>query len=202
MKIRYKLKWRFRKVAAIVRYIIGSYKYDSKRYLESFLYLSNKLSIQKRKSDIDKVIYCFWTGNNPLSKNRKLCLRTIEKNSMVKVVYIKSNSPLHPAYEYLFLVHKSDYLRCYFMHHYGGGYTDIKKCRNSWVTAFNLINLNVDKWALGYREVSEGGVVSLPGALGRDLKLNYISLIGNGGYIFQADTPFTCEWLTELGLIF
>jgi hypothetical protein len=54
--------------------------------------------------------------------------------------------PLHPAFKYLSYVHKSDYLRSYFMHFYGGGYADIKKysSNNNWKECFNLLNSNTD----------------------------------------------------------
>ena len=32
---------------------------------------------------------------------------------------------VHPAYEYLSLVHRSDYLRCELLHRYGGLYADL-----------------------------------------------------------------------------
>src|SRR5690606_1936777 len=74
------------------------------------------------------VLYAFWTGNNELTENRLRCLESIKKNSGVPFVlvtpgnleeYIVNEHPLHPAYEYLSLIHRSDYLRCYFMHHHG-----------------------------------------------------------------------------------
>ena len=35
--------------------------------------------------------------------------------------------PLHPAYEHLSAVHRSDYLRAYLALHWGGGYCDLKR---------------------------------------------------------------------------
>ena len=70
-----------------------------------------------------------------MSDKRKKCLDSIKQNIGVKVILITPNNldkyilkdyPLHKSYKYLSEVHKSDYLRTYFMHHYGGGYTDIK----------------------------------------------------------------------------
>jgi len=53
--------------------------------------------------------------------------------------------PLHEAYEYLSETHKADYLRTYFMHFYGGGYSDIKRSSGSWLKAFDDLE-NSDKW--------------------------------------------------------
>lgn len=49
--------------------------------------------------------------------------------------------PLHPAYRYLSPVHRSDYLRCYFLHHVGGGYADIKRFTrdNNWAEMFSYM---------------------------------------------------------------
>ena len=80
---------------------------------------------------IDKTIYCFWVGNNntEMNQNRKNGIDSLVKNSKANVVvvdnsnlnrFILSDYPLHDGFTYLSDVHKSDYLRCYFMHHYGG----------------------------------------------------------------------------------
>ena len=83
---------------------------------------------------MNRVIYCFWFGPE-MSDNRKKCFESIIQNSKVGVrlvtkhnlqEYNLADSPIHPAFQYLSATHKSDYLRCYFMYHYGGGYTDIK----------------------------------------------------------------------------
>ena len=68
-------------------------------------------------------LYCFWTGTNPLTKNRKTNLKTL-KNTGFNVIlvtpnnldnYILNDYPLHRGYQYLSEVIKSDYLLCYFM---------------------------------------------------------------------------------------
>lgn len=41
--------------------------------------------------------------------------------------WIDPEIPLHPSFDHLSTIHRSDYLRCYFMHVHGGGYTDIKQ---------------------------------------------------------------------------
>jgi mannosyltransferase OCH1-like enzyme len=89
---------------------------------------------------IDRKIYCVWVGENTaMNENRINGLESIRKNSGVEVVlvnndnlnsFVKEGHPIHEGFKYLSDVHKSDYLRCYLMHHYGGGYSDIKPC--SW----------------------------------------------------------------------
>jgi hypothetical protein len=80
-------------------------------------------------------IYVFWTGDNDMSSNRIKCLEDLKKRSEANVIlvnnknlheYILKSNPLHPSYGYLSETHKSDYLRTYFMHFHGGGYSDVK----------------------------------------------------------------------------
>ena len=108
------------------------------------------------------VIFQFW--NQPLSElkpNRRLCIEeSIRVNSPeVKVMnptvtpfFILPEHPLHKGFEYLSAVHKSDYLRCYFMRFYGGGYSDIKHLHFDFEPYFKkLFESPSVKYAIGYR---------------------------------------------------
>ncbi len=151
------------------------------------------------------IIYCFWTGQNEMSYNRQRCFETMSKsNSEIILItkdnlsnYIKKEYPLHPAYEYLSLTHKSDYLRCYFMHHYGGGYSDIKEITTSWNQSFNDL-LDENYWINGYPEVSPNAVAQVKYPLYLELRSNYKKLIGCGSFICKPYTPFTYDWINEL----
>ena len=116
----------------------------------------------------DHRIFCIWSGNNQMSENRKRCLDSLEKNAGCSVVLVTAENlhshiikdhPLHPAYEYLSLTHKSDYLRAYLMYHYGGGYSDIKFNSVSWEKYFSYL-YNSDKQFSGYAEVRPEHVAS------------------------------------------
>lgn len=183
------------------------YKYDAKKYEDTFLRYSYPLKKENQKSKIDECIYCFWTGDNKMSENRKNGINSlIEKSGVpVKLItpdnlqqYILPEAPLHPQFNNLSLVHKSDYLRCYFMHHYGGGYSDIKTTTSSWVDFFKKLKINEDKYIIGYPEKKYIHVAQLKGDLGKDLKKNFPILLGNGAYICRAYTPFTGDWYQEL----
>lgn len=65
-----------------------------------------------------------------LTKNSGVEVKLITPKNLNN--YLLPDFPLHPAYDYLSLVHKSDYLRCYFMHFHGGGYSDIKPNYKNW----------------------------------------------------------------------
>jgi hypothetical protein len=152
-------------------------------------------------------IYIFWTGTNEMSENRLIGIKTLEEKAEVEVKlitpsnlneYILKDFPLHPGYKYLSLVHKSDYLRCYFMFHYGGAYSDIKPCLMSWKKLFNELNASEDKWVLGPREIYSGGVPVIKGTIGADIKKYHNNLISNGAFIYKPNSPIAYEWLQEI----
>jgi hypothetical protein len=105
--------------------------------------------------------------------------------------YILPSIPLHPSYEYLSFTHRSDYLRTYFMHFYGGGYSDIKCTTGNWKSSFDELYNSNDFWINGYTEV-KNGVAYEP------LKNNFNELIGNGAYICKPQTLLTTEWYNSM----
>lgn len=159
------------------------------------------------KPDIPRRIVCFWTGDNVMSDSRKRAFDTLQSTSKTEVLlitpeslssYIIETYPLHPAYQYLSLVHRSDYLRCYFMHHYGGGYSDIKAARHSWVQSFDTFENDDKSWIMGYPEIGEHGVAPVKGICGEDLRKNWYFLLGNCAYICAPYSPFTTSWYDEV----
>ena len=154
-------------------------------------------------------LYCFWTGNNPLTENRKKNLISLNNTGFdVKLItpnnlnnYILSKHPLHKGYQYLSETHKSDYLRCYFMNFYGGGYSDIKQIKDSWLEQYKEL-MNLDKWACGYQETSPDDIAyGSNEKINKQMKENYNKLIGNGCYIFKKNTLLTNEWYKQLMLL-
>ena len=144
-------------------------------------------------------IYCCWTGNNEMSQDRKNCLEQIINTSECNVIlitpknlheYILPEAPLHEAYQYLSETHKADYLRTYFMHFHGGGYSDIKKTTGSWEKSFEDLRQS-NCWISGYPEV-ENGVGYAPHAD------KWRELIGNCAYICKPKTPLTTEWYNDM----
>jgi Glycosyltransferase sugar-binding region containing DXD motif len=149
-----------------------------------------------------RTIFCLWTGNETMSANRIQALWSIYNHTGCPVAFINQNTlgewvkkdhPLHPAYPYLSATHKSDYLRCYLMHHYGGGYTDIKITTKKWGLFFEMLE-HSEKLALGYTELPNG-VVNLNGSFGERLRQSYAELIGLCTFIFAKRSPLTTEWL-------
>lgn len=148
------------------------------------------------------IIFTLWLGPYVLSPNRYAALQTIFQNSGRPVCFITDATlhewihpdyPLHPAYSYLSEVHRSDYLRCYLMHLYGGGYTDIKPVLQPWTPHFTQMS-NSKALALGYPEISASAVAQLPGELGEQLRAHYADLIGFCSMIFKPKSQLTKEW--------
>lgn len=181
------------------------YSYDAWRYPNDYVALDLYAGTPR---GLDGVIYCFWTGDNELTPNRQAGLESlIQQNPELEVRlvtpanlsdYLLPEEPLHRAFGNLSLVHRSDYLRCYFMNFFGGGYSDIKTIRRGWLPAFERLNAAPQKWALGYREIASDMTSTLPGRLGADVRRHYSLLIGNGAFIMKPQTPLTLEWYHRL----
>lgn len=170
---------------------------------------------------MNRALYVFWTGENPVSENRRRSLEAMANTGLPLVFVTAQNLPeylpparLHPAYPSLNLAHRADYLRCYFMHHHGGAYSDLKLNASSWLAAFEGLANDPEAWATGYRELRAnavadiylsarrrraGFVPSLRAQLQwRHLQLNYRKVIGNGAFIFKPGTPLTAAWWEAL----
>ena len=185
---------------------LNPYKYNLDNYKNYFLSAYPKKE-NVRLEQAKEIIFVFWTGNNELTENRKVGLNSLIDNAGIEIKlitpknlndYILPEYPIHKGYDYLSLIQKSDYLRCYFMLHYGGGYADIKPCLCSWKKLFEKLNANNLKWALGVREKFMGSVPKIEGRIGEDLKMYYNYLISNGGFIYKANSPICKEWMKEI----
>lgn len=189
--------------------LICPYHYQPSRYADTFL--ANSVSERPlSKEPLNRVIYIFWTGDNEITPNRLKGIDSLEKVSGVKVQlitpknlsnYLVDEDPLPEAFQYLSLVHKSDYLRSYFMYHYGGGYADIKTYFHSWVEAFNQLDASDSAYVLGYPEVGFWGAANYDikeENLKKDLYWYWRYLVGNGAFICRPHTKFTEEWHNEV----
>ncbi|TWB29585.1 glycosyltransferase family 32 protein [Nitrospirillum bahiense] len=151
-----------------------------------------------------RIVFCLWTGPEIMSDARLRALWTIFRNTGCGVAFItretvgdwvKPDFPLHPAWPYLSSTHKADYLRCYLMHHYGGGYTDIKSTSKRWGPFFDQLAAS-DKLALGYQELAHG-IPHITGEFGDLLRRSHQELIGLCAFIFRKGTPLTAAWLAR-----
>jgi len=176
------------------------------KYILFIIYITIFIILYLNTNNLDKKLYCFWTGTNPLTENRKRNLKTL-KNTGFEVIlvtpdnlneYILEEHPLHKGYEYLSQTHKADYLRCYFMNFHGGGYTDIKEINDSWIEHYYKLK-NSHKWGCGYAEKNAGDIAyGKNEIINKKMKENYSKLIGNGNYIFKKNTPLTNDWYEQM----
>jgi hypothetical protein len=178
--------------------------------------LNNKYikKIKRSKNKVKKIIYVLWTGTNPMNKNRLNGIESMKKITGVKVKIINTNNlckyilpdyPLHTGYEYLSRIHKADYLRCYFMHHYGGGYSDIKQHKRSWLKYFDIINKNKNIWMIGlggFDPPSDAFSIAYPEEYNEKqrnlLKKYHNRMVGVGFMICRPRSPYTTEWYNNL----
>lgn len=146
----------------------------------------------------NRVIFIFWTGTNEMSFRRVHCINSLKEQTECHIQlvdvdnlheFIKEGYPLHPAYPYLSETHKCDYLRTYFMYHYGGGYSDIKIPNGSWAKAFETMETDPEIWVNGYPESNSDAIAHRPSAHLWDL------LPGNGAYICRPKTAFVEAWI-------
>ena len=133
-----------------------------------------------------------------MSVARQECLKQLQEVSGCRLVlvtpenlgdYLVDGAPLHPAYQYLLATHRADYLRTYFMHHHGGGYSDIKRTEGSWVASFEALRESPSHWICGYPEVPGG--VAISAGVTADA---WGHLVGNCAYICRPRSPLTVEW--------
>ncbi|MFC7361102.1 hypothetical protein [Nocardioides astragali] len=183
-------------------------QYSNGDYLDSFVSRTPKSLEEVPASVLPRRVFCLWTGDNGLTPNRSAALAQLRTdNPAVEVVLVTADnlvdwvvpdSPLPPAYADLSLVHRSDYLRCYLMHHHGGGYADIKRDYGDLASCFDRLDANPDKWVLGYPEVSARDVSDEAGSIYRSLQRHHRRLPANGAFIARPGTPLTAEWFAEV----
>ncbi|MES1936614.1 hypothetical protein [Salinisphaera hydrothermalis] len=171
--------------------------------------------------DADTQLYCFWLGDNSMSPARRSALDSLTQTGLDVQLVTPDNlddfvppAKRHPAYAHLNLPHRADYLRCYFMHHFGGGYADIKWAEESWLPCRDRLINDSRLLAAGYAEgrpeyvanldhqpanISWRHVRILAGrAQRRYLQHHYRKLIGTCAFLFKPATPLTTAWWEEL----
>lgn len=183
------------------------YAYRPRRYADTFLAEDVDPG---GASDFPRRVFCVWAGDNPLTENRSRSLREIEQRIGLPVVlvtpatvdeWLVPGHPLHPAYEHLSLVHRSDYLRGYLMHHHGGAYVDIKRPLGSWAPSFEQMAQDSHTWVTSYWTSHANWIGKLPGTLGRDILVHYRLMFGKGGFMMRSHTPLTAAWLAQMDAI-
>jgi len=169
---------------------------------------------------MQRKIFCFWTGDNDIPEIRMESIESFAKSGLELCLVTNDNlheyinkDDLHPAYYSLNLAHRADYLRVYFMHHFGGAYCDVKKIEHSWLDVFKQLENNDSLLAAGCPEVRWGVGNCYQSSVLLDensfkktysyfkyrlLQLNHTKLIGNCAFIFKPNTVITQKWWNEV----
>lgn len=172
-------------------------------------FADHTIEVEVDPGPVDRTIYCFWTGDNDLSPNRVAALEALrEANPGIDVElvtpdtlprYLHPDAPLNMHYSSLSFVHRADYLRCYFLHFHGGGYTDVKTNHAGWAPAFDAIDASPSTWLMGYRNPVR---VMTPNFTDRRLERLMVRWsdrrLGQCSYIARPRTPITEEWWRQL----
>jgi hypothetical protein len=82
------------------------------------------------------------------------------------------------------------------MHHYGGGWADIKHTNTDWRPHFAKLRSS-NALALGYQEIADG-IPHIKGPLGDELRANHKQNIGLCAFIFKRYSAMTHAWAQAL----
>lgn len=194
----------FRRVEAVKPYRYRSERYLNGRHAQPWLAHDARPA---GESAFPFRVFSIWAGDNALSDARKRNLAVLDERLGVEHVlvtpanldeWLVDGQPLHPAYQALSLVHRSDYLRGYLMHHHGGGYVDIKEPLHAWADSFETMAADVDCWVTSYPTTHANWVGKLRGPIGRDLVVRHRLMFGKGSLMMRSQTPLTGEWMAEM----
>lgn len=188
---------------------VRPYRYDERRYRRgphAQEWLAHHVS-PGGASVFPRRVFAIWSGDNPLSAARERNVELLRQRLEVELVlvtpanldqWLVEGFPLHPAYEALSLVHRSDYLRGYLMHHHGGGYVDIKEPLHSWAASFEEMSAVPECWVTSYPTTDANWVAKLRGPIGRDILVRHTRMFGKGSLLMRSHTPLTAEWVAEM----
>lgn len=150
------------------------------------------------------VIWCYWEGD-AMEGNRKLSFEYFLKHIEVPVAlitpknlhkYIQPEHPFPEGYPYLSIVHRSDYIRAYLMHYYGGGWHDIKATEVSYKEIWREFE-NPNIWLIGRHEVPNGAAKSYDDE-GRYMPNYHQDLVAVPSWVARPNTPLSKEILERI----
>ena len=158
---------------------------------------------------VPKVVFVCWFGgykvdNQQMSKNRFGAFKSLVEKIGVPVILITSNNysffikshPIHKSFDLLSGVHKSDYIRTYLLHNYGGGYHDIKHREESWHDCWGDWLFDDNIWIYGRRENNRGAIGYPPNE--SHIRNKYNKLVTMGWVICKPNTNFTGNLLQKI----
>lgn len=153
------------------------------------------------KNNIPFVVWCYWEG--PLmTNNRLLSFNLLKENIGVPVCLITpeninkfliKGAPLPTTYSKLSVVHRSDYIRAYLLHHYGGAWHDIKATEVSYASSWDIFK-DPNVWIIGRAE-KQKGAAQIYTDNGIYVPQEYKKLIAVPSWIARPKTDFSKDLL-------
>ncbi len=153
------------------------------------------------------VIWCFWYIE-PMNENRQRSFELMKSNLGVPVCLVTKENlhefvlpeyPLHPAFPFLSDVHKSDYLRIYLLHHYGGAWHDIKPTNVNFSQVWDEFH-DPEVYFVGRPEV-KGGPAKVFDGNGNWMPDCWTDLVGCGWWVGRPRTPLSAELFQNINTL-
>jgi len=150
------------------------------------------------------VLWCYWEGE-AMQGNRKLSFDYLQEHIGVPIAlvgpeniaaFILADHPLHQAFPCLSIVHRSDYIRAYLLHFYGGAWHDIKATEVSFADCweqFQAPNL----FLIGRPELPKGAA-AVQLSPGRYIGDHWQDLVAVPAWIGRPQTPLSRDIYREL----
>jgi len=180
---------------------------NSSTFMVNHLFYDSQLP-EDNLQNAPNQIFIVWLGDNQITPARQKSIDLIRSvNSESKVILITSDNladyvlpehPLHPSYEKLSYIQRSDYLRAYLMHHHGGVYMDIKPMDKPWLPLLEELNATPDMWVIAPHEIGSWNSSSASGVLGKDQRNYYKSVVNMSAFGCKPYSRFTDEWIAEV----
>ena len=153
------------------------------------------------------VVWCYWEGP-PMTGNRRLSFEYLQAHIQVPIClitpdnlhhFIVEGHPLPRAFNQLSIVHRSDYIRAYLLHHYGGGWHDIKATEVSYEKVWEEFR-NDAIWIVGKREIAKGAA-KIYNADGDFVPDHYQKLIAVPSWVGRPQTSLSADLLSGIEAI-
>eukprot|EP00123_Amoebidium_parasiticum_P016698 comp23549_c2_seq1/m.39750 comp23549_c2_seq1/g.39750 ORF comp23549_c2_seq1/g.39750 comp23549_c2_seq1/m.39750 type:complete len:372 (-) comp23549_c2_seq1:865-1980(-) len=167
----------------------------------------------KNSSIVPRNVFVAWFGAGMVGPRyeayksilARLGVNVTVVNEMNLSQFSLRENPMHPAVfgNYLARNHVVDYVRAYLLHHYGGGFHDIKPASKSWKPHFDAFN-DPGVWMVGSKprgrfEVEcDDTYARAVNETGRcwEVMAAWPNLLSPGAYIMRPRTHLTEKWLT------
>jgi hypothetical protein len=152
-----------------------------------------------QNSSVPQVIWCYWAGSQ-MNENRQRGFEMMQKYMGAPIClvtelnineFVVEGFPLHPAFQYLSPVHQSDYFRIYLLHHYGGGWHDIKPTMVNIFQVWDAFN-DHEVYLVGKPEI-KGGPAKVFNENGLWMPELWNELVATNRWVGRAKTPFSNE---------